>query len=199
MEHAAIKLSSEFNITWDVNHVLNSFINIPVEEQILDERGWTTDSDNRPHWQMLEQLVSISRFFYERFPVECQLIAEELKKLQISLAEQPHHPLVQKFLDHEITPDRVHLLKIRPGDFVRPHRDERNFTVNIGLKNSNTADTYVSDSMTTTTEEFWNRPRYGFTMQDKDVYLLSVQHLHAVESMVAQDSGVYRYLISYSI
>ena len=199
MEHAAIKLSSGFKITWDVGHVLNSFVDIPVEEQILDEHGWTTDSDKRPHWQMLEQLVYISRFFYERFPVECQLIAEELKKLQISLSEQQCDPLVQKFLDHEITPDRVHLLKIRPGDFVRPHRDERNFTVNIGLKNSNTADTYISDSIGTTANEFWNHPRYGFTMQDSDVYLLSVQHLHSVESMVAQDSGIYRYLISYSI
>jgi len=199
MKHAAIKLSSDFNITWDVNNVLNSFIDIPVEDYILDEDGWTTDLSRRPHWQMLEQLVSISRFFYETFPAECQMIAEQLKNLQTSLIDQQHDPLVQNFLNHEITPNRVHLLKLRPGDFVRPHRDERTFTVNIGLKNSNTADTYISNSIEITEDEFWKQPNYKFTMQDNDVYLLSVQHLHSVESMAAQDSGIYRYLISYSI
>ena len=89
--------------------------------------------------------------------------------------------------------DRINLL--RTAGYIIPHRDEpaaRRTTINIGLKNSNCAETKFSniDSLTDTTNTT------NFIMEDSDVYLLNVFKVHSVHPIKPCN---YRYLITYSM
>mgnify|MGYP003344414049 FL=1 len=68
----------------------------------------------------------------------------------------------------------------------------RRTTINIGLKNSNCAETKFSniDSLTDTTNTT------NFIMEDSDVYLLDVFKVHSVHPIKPCN---YRYLITYSM
>lgn len=89
--------------------------------------------------------------------------------------------------------DRIHL--IRTAGYVIPHRDEpsvRRTTINIGLKNSNCAETRFSNigSLTDVTDTT------NFIMEDGDVYMLDVFKVHSVHPIKPCD---YRYLVTYSM
>lgn len=89
--------------------------------------------------------------------------------------------------------DRIHL--IRTAGYVIPHRDEpsvRRTTINIGLKNSNCAETKFSNtgSLTDVTDTT------NFIMQDGEVYMLDVFKVHSVHPIKPCE---YRYLITYSM
>lgn len=88
---------------------------------------------------------------------------------------------------------RIHIL--RTTGYVLPHVDEptaRRTTINIGLKNSNCAETKFSniDSLTDVTNTS------NFIMEDGDVYLLNVSRVHSVHPIKPCD---YRYLATYSM
>mgnify|MGYP000845266415 CR=1 FL=1 len=48
-------------------------------------------------------------------------------------------------------------------------------------------------------DNFDNHQAESFIMQDGDVYLLKVENTHRVNSLVAADSGIDRYLITYTV
>jgi hypothetical protein len=198
MEHAAIQLTTGFKVSWDVDKVIQKFVDIGPP--VLDDAWWTIDAEERPHWQYLPQQVAISRFFYKNFPAECKEVADQLIQLQASMQHRRNeHPLIAKFLDQTIVPTKVDIIHVLPGDNVLPHRDERKFAINIGLKNSYMRTTIFSDSEDTTEYELFEQASYSFTMQDSDVYMLQVKNVHAAYADATNESGMTRYLISYSI
>jgi hypothetical protein len=89
--------------------------------------------------------------------------------------------------------DRINVLRTR--GYIIPHRDEpsaRRTTINIGLKNSNCAETKFSniDSLVDVDNTT------NFIMEDGDVYMLDVFKVHSVHPIKPCD---YRYLITYSM
>ena len=89
--------------------------------------------------------------------------------------------------------DRIHVL--RTSGYVIPHRDEpnqRRTTINIGLKNSNCAETKFSniDSLTDVTNTT------NFIMEDGDMYMLDVFKVHSVHPIKPCE---FRYLVTYSM
>ena len=85
---------------------------------------------------------------------------------------------------------RVHFLRTIGN--IPPHVDEsgRICCINIGLKNSNTATTYMSNDGILENFEI-NNTRY--ILEDGGVYLVNTANIHAVRS----DYEDYRYLITY--
>jgi hypothetical protein len=89
--------------------------------------------------------------------------------------------------------DRIHLL--RTSGYVIPHRDEpdaRRTTINIGLKNSNCAETKFSNINSLTDVNNTT----NFIMEDGDVYMLDVFKVHSVHPIKPCDA---RYLVTYSM
>jgi hypothetical protein len=89
--------------------------------------------------------------------------------------------------------ERIQLL--RTSGYILPHQDEptaRRTTINIGLKNSNYAETKFSNinSLTDTNNTT------NFIMEDGDAYLLDVHSIHSVHPIKPCN---HRYLITYSM
>lgn len=85
-------------------------------------------------------------------------------------------------------PERVHFL--RTNRSIGMHRDEsgRKSCINIGLKNSNSAKTFISDG----TEQNYENECQEFCVNDGSAYLLDTSKLHSVEG-----SHINRYMITY--
>jgi hypothetical protein len=94
-------------------------------------------------------------------------------------------PIVPSF-----TPNRIHL--IRTVGSIPPHRDEGNrmCCINIGLKNSSSAITKISNDGI---RENFSTNNTAYTVEDGVGYLLNTNHLHSVEG----DLHTPRYLITY--
>lgn len=91
--------------------------------------------------------------------------------------------------------DKNRIQLLRTSGYILPHRDEparRRTTINIGLQNSNCAETKFSNknSLTDVTDTT------NFIMEDGDAYLLDVFSVHSVHPIKPCN---YRYLISYSM
>jgi hypothetical protein len=87
-------------------------------------------------------------------------------------------------------PDRIHL--IRTVGSIPPHRDEggRMCCINIGLKNSSSAITKLSNDGI---RENFSINNTEYTIEDGVGYLLNTNHFHSVEG----DLAIPRYLITY--
>lgn len=90
--------------------------------------------------------------------------------------------------------DRVHL--IRTHGYIPPHIDEvRTCALNIGLRDSNSAETQLSTNNQESDFLLTSRDYSTYVMQDKEAYLLDVSKFHAVSplTLFAQP----RYLVTY--
>jgi hypothetical protein len=194
MSQEFVKISSGFVISWDLDKIEEQFVTVVIPEGVQIH----SDPLKRPHWQTYaKSKISFARNFSNNFPKECNEIAEKLRAAQLMSIENTHQ-LIDKFMLHAISPDNVGLIKVFPGESVGAHCDvTRSVSINIGLKNSNAGTTYVSDG--TNIKEFWQQNLSSYTMQDGDVYLLQVKNSHAVKSNVSTNSGLTRYIITYTM
>ena len=108
--------------------------------------------------------------------------------------------MVKEFLNHEFNINRVVLIKVNCGHGIELHFDlVRNFSINLGLKNSNTCMTHVySGPLVNKTLINENSKKYTFTMNDGDVYILNTKQAHEVEPIHSITTEENRYLLSYS-
>jgi hypothetical protein len=156
------------------------------------------DDTGIPFWQKYKSNICFARNFYTTFSKECEIVAHTLNNIKNELSDtnNPSY-MLSLFLNSAIIPKRVNLIKIPCGVTVDPHTDlNRKICVNIGLKNSNSATTYVSDYEE---KDFWNNPTEDYQMEDGDMYLLNVEKTHAVKSIVSKDSNLDRYIITYNL
>jgi hypothetical protein len=123
-----------------------------------------------------------------------------LKQLQLSAKKEDFNNLdmYDCLVNHKFDYTRVQLIKAVAGVDTLPHIDNgRKYVINIGLKNSNTCTTYISNSSDKT--EFWLQSPSAFTMQDNEAYLINTDKVHAVKSHTSLDSKLDRYLITYML
>jgi hypothetical protein len=156
------------------------------------------DDSGIPFWQRYKSNICFARNFYQAFPNECDIVVDTLNNIKENLRNTSNpSEFLSLFLNSPIIPKGVNLMKIPCGLVVAPHTDlNRNMCINIGLKNSNTAITHVSDYEE---KNFWNNPTDTYQMEDGDVYILNVKKTHAVKSIVPKDSDLDRYIITYTL
>ena len=98
-------------------------------------------------------------------------------------------------IDPEFPWDKNRIQLLRTSGYILPHADEpaaRRTTINIGLKNSNCAETKFSNKNSLTDVN----DTTNFIMEDGDAYLLDVFSVHSVHPIKSCD---YRYLITYAM
>lgn len=152
-----------------------------------------------PFWQQYKSGICFARNFYKFFPDECDIVVDTLKSIKNELHSNTTNTsdILSLFLNSTFIPIRVNLMKIPSGVIVEPHTDvNRSVCINIGLKNSNSAITYVSEHQE---KDFWNNPTDTYQMEDGDVYLLNVKKTHAVKYVATNASNLDRYIITYTL
>lgn len=157
------------------------------------------DDSGIAFWQQYKSGICFARNFYISFPEECDIIAHTLANIKNELCSDNTKPsdILSLFLNSTIIPKKVNLMKIPSGVIVEPHTDvNRSVCINIGLKNSNSAITYVSEHQE---KDFWNNPTDTYQMEDGDVYLLNVKKTHAVKYVATNASNLDRYIITYTL
>jgi hypothetical protein len=195
MSNEYIKISSGVNFTWEVEDLVKKFVDVDVP----GSARVYSDPLNRPHWQMYHHSnIAFARNFSINFPRECEEVVDRLRLVQHSMKSQSiNHHLIGEFIQHNINPGKVSLIKTWHED-VEPHCDvTRNISINIGLKNSNKGTTYISDN--TNHEQFWEQNLTSYTMEDGDVYLLHTKNAHTVKSNFDPTSESIRYIVTYNM
>ena len=187
-------LSTGFTVSWDINELEKSFIEPNVDDNPTKDGYQHSIADplGRPHWQNFAQQFS-QNFYY--FRDECNEVAEKLKKLQYDLRDSTD-TYIRTFLEHNVEPWRVRVLRLRSGGDMAVHVDKRrDICINIGLRNSSYGITHISDNISV--KNYWNSNRTSYRMNDGDVYLLDVKMAHHVESLIPDNSSITRDIISY--
>lgn len=123
--------------------------------------------------------IAFTRNTYQVFPTLCDLVVAHLSK----------------FTTLPLDVKRVNLVKTQGS--IPPHRDEsgRNCTFNIGLLNTDSAETFTLALDTRTVADFTNFWTYATPTrcQTYSTYLLNTHSVHAVKG----DLSVARYLATY--
>ena len=174
------KLASDFYVPVDFN-VLET---LPEYEHVYGDKQmppstphWMTYSKPRDDsWGLEPGKISFTRLTGTLMP---EFVSSVVKKLE------------EKF--GNVVPwdkDRVHI--IRTTGFILPHVDEiRTAVINIGLKNSSSAETKFARSGSI--NDFRTGNVNTYICQDGGVYVLDVSKYHAVYSVTNSE----RYLITY--
>ena len=195
-----IKLSSEFDVGWNVDDVVKDFSEDQVDPNAKEKKRHDVYSDplGVPHFQMFPSGIAFARNFSLNFPIQCEETASRLINLQNKIkSNNIQDSLTREFLNCNISSRAVNLIRITSGKNVSPHVDTtRAFCVNIGLKNSNLWKTNVYRSENS--KEFEHSPKYSYSMNDKDVYILNVKNVHSVES-TNYNLGKERYILTYTL
>ena len=196
IEDIIFKISDNFTVSWDPEKISADF---PTIEQ-ADQSPYF-DPTGKTHWQLYTNDVFFGRNFYQNHKVECEEVAEKLKIIQEQLRNDQNVPmnyLTETFLNHEILPGRVNILKTVPGKDIKLHNDaRRDLCINIGLKNSNKWATVISKD--SDIENFDKSQKDIFLMNDGSAYIILINNPHTAKCLDKSDLVSTRFLITYTI
>lgn len=189
------KLAENFVLDLDVKKIELNFIADVVDQPHKPY----FDPSGKPHYQTFETGINYARNFYKNFYKECLYLTNRLKFLQQTLIpKKSTNQLTDIFLEHKIKPENFSLIKIKAGISIKPHRDlTRNYCINIGVLNTNTCSTQIAQHKNT--KNFFNEEFTSYIQQDYEVYILRVEFVHAVQTLVKPETNLDRYLVTYSI
>lgn len=203
MRERFVKLSTDFAFNFDVDKIISEFDGDRVDPTATSETNHKIyrDPSGVPHWQYFSgSNIRFARNFVGNYYRQCVSIAKQLTDIQNQIKKNGNisNSLIEYFLSHTINADNVGLIKQQSGVIVKPHIDySRTISLNIGLKNSNTATTYVSG--TSDVKNFESLDLESYTMNDGDVYLLRTQFSHSVKSLMTAEDNLDRYIVTYSL
>lgn len=179
------------------------------EEITKDFRVCVDDNNNivqlesgEAHWQYFNSGIYFSRNFHNAFKNQCQEVADKLTELQNKLRQADSQSiLVKLFLNHTIKLTNILVVKVSAGTNVDLHYDKtRSYSLNIGLKNSNTCLTHVySGERVDYTLINEKNIKHTYQMNDGDAYIIATCQPHYVESLIYHNESKDRYIISYCI
>lgn len=180
-----------------VKLVENIDLNINIDcmlDSITKEVSCNQPNIDDTYWQLTPRNLTPCRNFSRNFSKECQEVCKQLEKLQ-NQYRFSNEFLISQFVQETINWSKLTIL--RTGNtIVTPHVDiGRHIAVNIGLKNSNTADTLISHH--SLVDNFWEQSLESFTMNDLDVYLVLVKNSHSVKPL--EGISKYRYIFTYGL
>jgi hypothetical protein len=195
MNSLFVKLTSNFRVELNLEEMFLQF----GPEFIIEPsngKGYVTKSkDQRVFWQTYLNGTSFARDFSFTFPNETKKIVDQIRALQNQVFESDS-PLIKTFKEATIFP--VDLMLLRIDQDARVHIDgNRGIALNIGLRNSSSKETWVSED--TNIENFQQSKLHSFTMLDGDAYLLNTRHPHAVKSLANENCNNPRYIITHTI
>lgn len=189
MNHSAIKLLSGLSIDWDPEKHIDGAPVYESADTVYKRTSLNLYDNLGPCWQFFS--TGNLYFFRNLYPLHkdfCHYVVDQIKKIQ-DMYRDKNQIIYHDFTNYEIIPNKVTVVKIPMGARVPKHVDARKHGINIGLKNSNIAETrfYFDDG---TTEKY--------VMNDGDVYFLNTNISHSVEPLVKQDKTKFRYLVTYT-
>lgn len=190
MENNILKLADGLHFDFDPEIELDIH---PVHEShdtLYNRTSVDILNNMGPCWQYFSNgRIYFFRNLHPYYGEFCSTVVSTIKKIQMEYSTSTDERY-KKFLDYEIISSRVTVLKMPFGITVPAHTDvTRTHSINIGLKNSNVAETlfHYSDG---------SKDRY--TMADGDMYFLNTGIMHSVSPLVPQSPKKFRYLITYS-
>lgn len=193
MNSSFIKIFEGFTVSWNIDAIVGG-----ISSEIEPPRGYFGpyfDPSGIAHWQNYSKTnIAFARNFFRNFKAECAEVAFKLKEIQKNI--NPDNDLLKLFVEHTVVPQKVNIIRAIGGKSVAVHCDTTRYAcINIGLKNSNTFRTRISNN--TNIENFYNEPTETYTMNDGDAYLISIRNAHCVEALT--DVPLPRYIITYTI
>ena len=196
------KLTDHLKLDFNLDAMIAKFDGDRIDP--TGKNNYYSDPSGVLHWQYFTLTgpnVLFARNVYRNLKSESESIVHSLQNLQKYIDADStirENPMISEFLNHQINPDRISLMKQTAGSDIAPHFDRnRRLTLNIGLRNANAGKTYVSDS--SDESNFATSDLQSYTMNDGDVYLLKTANVHSVKSLVTAESKLDRYIISYTI
>ena len=195
MNSLFVKLTSNFKVELNLEEMFLQFGPEFICEP-SDGKGYVTKSkDQQVFWQTYLNGTSFARGFSFTFPNEAEKIVDQIRLLQNQVSEFDS-PLIKTFKSAKIFP--IDLMLLRINQDARVHIDgNRRIALNIGLRNSNSKETFISED--TNIENFQESKLHSFTMEDGDAYLINTRHPHAVNSIVKENCNNPRYIITHTI
>lgn len=191
-----IKLSSDFSVSWNLDDMISKISNDIIDPN--NNRSPYYHPSGIVHWQHYNTVnISFARNFYKTFSKECHEVTNKLMEIQQKyLKISTDNELMLTFINQNIVPSRVNIIRTMGGINVGVHCDStRNSCINIGLKNSNTFRTRISDNQDI--NNFYNNSTETYTMNDGDVYLVNIKNSHCVEALTSIAEP--RYIITYNL
>ena len=184
------KISVDLKFSWNIQDLEAQF-----EPDIISKPTYSRP-DGKPHWQLFPLSgIRFARNLHLNFEKEMSEVIDGLQQMQNMLRGSglPESGL-NIFLKHkQFKLQNCSIIKVMAGTSVSVHIDrERQFALNIGLKNSSSCTTYFHNSVD-------EPPETGFQMYDGSVYIFNTKKLHSVVSNMPADSGIDRYVITYTL
>jgi hypothetical protein len=204
------KLADNFKVSWDIDSITDKIIEdirIPGVKHPIDFNHPTGEAWWRNNYTIWGDYDSVYTSFVRNFPKnffdECTEVVDKLKEIQRSYAAIPtDNKTMIEFINHEIIPQRVNLVRTVGGRHWPAHSDfTRSVIINIGLQNSNTHVVKFSEALEFNNleeaEQIYNSPTIDYIMNDGDVYLLEAKKGHWVKAVTSLPE--YRYTITYLV
>jgi hypothetical protein len=198
MNDLFLKLTSNFKIDLNLEEMFEIFTNEYIVKP-TDGPGfiYRIEESSKVYWQTYLNGTAISRGFYLAFPEETKQIISQIQELQKNTLDNGSE-LIKRFKEDVIDPRGICLIRIKAGTNAEPHIDgNRSVALNIGIQNSNTRETIISED--TNIKNFWRSNKHTFRMEDGDAYLINTSYPHAVKTTVNSERINARYLLTYSI
>lgn len=193
-------VDSTFAVEWDIEFLTKDF---PI---IKTGKDPVIISNVSAYWQYYNDTkVYFARNFHILYRQQTIDILKKLLILKENLKTLKHKSsMVQQFIDHQLSLDRLTIIRVDSTEAVSLHYDStRNFAINIGLKNSSTCITNIYTGpiildTPTSLKLTDDNVKHTYRMSDGDVYLVNTKQPHEVVPLVT-DSGKSRYIASYSL
>lgn len=197
------KLTSNLNI--NIRDCLDDILN-NIPDEVSNEKNshevfvWDVPK-NKAYWQYYPYTrTRFTRNFGRAFPNISKHIVEQLiiARSSAKIEEFEDQKMYKAFINHKFDYQRVQLSKIISGVNVLPHIDNgREYVINIGIRNSNTCQVFIANDQNK--KDFWQGNLQSFIMEDNDAYIINVDKVHAVNTLVTPKSNLDRYLITYML
>jgi hypothetical protein len=195
-------INSTFDVSWDIEFLTKD---LPI---IKTGKDPVILSDGTAHWQYYEDTkIYFARNFHIVYKDETIELMKKLWAIKENLKTLNHKSsMVQEFIDHKLSLDRLTIIKVDSNQAVELHFDStRMFAINIGLKNSNTCITNIYNGPIQFAPESKyklkmtdDNVKYTYRMSDGDVYLVNTKRPHEVVPLYPKSSKS-RYIASYSL
>lgn len=190
-------IGTDISMSWDPRELTKDF------RVIVDDSNKVISLPNgEAHWQYFNSGISFSRNINLAFPKVCQEVIDTLHVMQDKFRSIDNKSaMVNLFVNHRLDLNKVLLIKVDSGQSVDLHYDRtRSYSINIGLKNSNTCLTHIYSGPKAEHKLInENNVKHTIRMNDGDAYILATSQPHCVESLSLPNENKDRYLISYCL
>lgn len=186
-----VKLFDNFKVSWDPEILTKDSPEIESKEQVY------SDPTGKMHWQVFKSTnVAFGRNFFRNYYKECTEVVDYLQKIKDNLPPS-ENKLVDVFRTHTINPGGINLIKTFPGKNIKLHKDvTRQYCLNIGLKNSNKWQSFISTQPNL--EKYKENESISYILEDGEGYLLDINNPHCAICLNPNDNAAVRYVLTYT-